>query len=85
MCLPTVHRNLRGYSGKARRKGAGWEDGEGGQLPQVGDLSLSSQGSASGWRWASELQRILFLAEAEPSGDSREACLFLLLEFCAGA
>lgn len=33
----------------------------------------------------SEQQRILFLAEAKPSGDSTEASLFLLLEFCAGA
>lgn len=32
-----------------------------------------------------ELQRILFTAEAKPSGDSSEASLFLLLEFCAGA
>lgn len=68
-----------------RKRGAGWDGGGGGQLPQVGDLSLSMQGSASGWRRASELQRILFLAETEPSGDSREACLCLLLEFCAGA
>lgn len=38
-----------------------------------------------GWGWGSEQQRILFLAEAKPSGDSTEASLFLLLEFCAGA
>lgn len=38
-----------------------------------------------GCGWGSQQQRIMFLAEAKPSGDSKEASLFLLLEFCSGA
>lgn len=38
-----------------------------------------------GCGWGSQQQRIMFLAEAKPSGHSKEASLFLSLEFCARA
>lgn len=66
------------------KEGFGWRWRRSTALPRRGAESFHTR-QCLREEAGHELPRILFKAEAKPSGDSLEASLFLLLEFCAGA